>query len=117
MRPPRVRFTVRRMMIAVAVIGLCCFIAERLIHGSEDTVYADGYSEQRFSTIAIGRTKDQVHTVMGAPLRKSRIPAPDGVEIELWQYSESPSGGDYWRRWIWFRNRKVASIDSRFYID
>jgi hypothetical protein len=115
MRLPRVRFTVRRMMMAVAVIGLCCYLAERLIHGFEDTVYADGYSEQRFTTISIGMTTNQVQAIMGAPIRKNSW--VDGGDIELWRYSDSPGDGNCWRRWVFFKNGKVYWIDSRFWLD
>jgi hypothetical protein len=103
------------MMIAVAVIGVCCYLAERLIHSFEDTVYAEGYSEQRFSTISNGMSTNQVETIIGAPISKNSW--IDGGDVELWRYTESPSDGDYWRRWVFFRNGKVYRIDSRFWVD
>jgi hypothetical protein len=115
MRLPRVRFTIRRMMIAVAVVGLCFALAERLIHGFEDTAYADGYSEQKFLNLVIGMTTHEVRSLMGAPIRLSSW--ADGGDVELWEYSVSPSGGNCWRRWVFFRNGRVYEIDCRFWVD
>jgi hypothetical protein len=115
MRGLRLRYTVRQMIVAVAVIGLCCSFIERFLHGFEDTVYAIRYSERRFSSLRIGMTKRQVEAVMGIPIRKNSW--IDGGDVELWRYSESPSDGNYWRRWVFCRDGKVYWIDCRFYWD
>jgi hypothetical protein len=92
MRFPRVRFTMRHMVIWAAVIALCCAAIERLVHGFEDTVYADGYSEPSFLSLKNGMTKPQVRAIMGEPKAKNLW--IDGGEEELWMYSISPTIGD-----------------------
>jgi outer membrane protein assembly factor BamE (lipoprotein component of BamABCDE complex) len=67
---PRVQFTVRQMMVGVAVVALCCTATERLIHGFEDAVYAEAYSESNFLSLQNGMTKRQVQVIMGEPIRK-----------------------------------------------
>jgi hypothetical protein len=114
------RCTVWRMMVAVAVIALCCELLREF--AEEDTVYAKGYSESRFLSLRVGMTKRQVETAMGMPpIRKdfTSFSSPstwvDGGDVQVWQYSESPSDGDYERRWVFFRNGMVDRIDCRFY--
>ena len=115
MRLPSVQFTVRQLMVGVAVIALCCTATERLIHGFQDTVYADGYSEPSFLSLHNVMTNSQVQAIMGEPIRKNSW--NDGGEVDLWMYSVSPSDGNFWRRWVFFRNGLVYWIDCRFYLD
>jgi hypothetical protein len=110
-----VRFTVRRMMAWVAMITLCCWMAERFIHGFEDTVYADGYSDLNFLRLRNGMTLPEVRAIAGEPIRKNSW--VDGGAVELWMYTVSPSDGNFWRRWVFFRDGNVYWIDCCFYWD
>jgi hypothetical protein len=103
------------MMSAVAIIGLCCALAELIYHRFGNTVYANHYSEHKFRSLGIGMTTHDVQAIMGAPNRKDSW--ADRGEIELWRYSESANDGDYWRRWIFFRNGRVCGIDCQYWID
>jgi outer membrane protein assembly factor BamE (lipoprotein component of BamABCDE complex) len=97
------------------MIALCCAVIERLIKGFEDSVYAVGYSEPDFLSLKNGMTKPQVQAIMGDP--KAKNSWIDGGEVELWMYSISPSDGNFWRRWVFFRNGRIYWIDCRFYVD
>jgi hypothetical protein len=66
--------------------------------------------------LRIGMTDHQVKEIIGLPLYKDIVHQPWGTS-ELWRYSESPSGGNYWRRWIEFRDGKVCWIESQFWWD
>ena len=114
-RQLHLRFTIRGMMSAVAIIGLCCALAELIYHRFGNTVYANHYSEHKFRSLGIGMTTHDVQAIMGAPNRKDSW--ADRGEIELWRYSESANDGAYWRRWIFFRNGRVCGIDCQYWID
>jgi hypothetical protein len=109
------RFTVRWMMSGVAALGLCFFLAELVLHRSGSTVYSEQYCENKFLGLRIGMTTNEVQATIGRPLHKNSW--ADAGEIELWQYSESVNDGDYWRRWVFFRDGRISKIDCRFWVD
>lgn len=84
---PRMRLTVRRLMITVAAAGSLSafakflFIENRPIDilmaaisapGGHFTVYANGYSESKFRSLRVGMTARQVEDIMGPPLGRGQ---------------------------------------------
>lgn len=126
MRLPRARFTVRRMMGVVAVLGIVLTMARYVfIEDSPDqllaailfghsTVYARGYNESRCRAIRIGMTDSQVETLVGCPLEHRQAPWP-GCD-DLWLYTWKKSG-NFRRRRVLFRNGEVVQVINDFYVD
>jgi hypothetical protein len=124
MRLPCVRFTVRRMMIAVAVLGAGFTALPWLIYGpslfdvilsgvGHDTAYSATYTEARWRRLYRGMTTSEVEAVIGPPLRKKSWPH----QSEVWMYSMSPGDTHYWKRQVIFRAGKVEGFDGGFYFD
>ena len=115
----RRRFTVWRLMVVVAVIGVhLAFVRLLLLNDPSfglGTIYSQQYSEERFRTIQVGMTTAQVEAVMGPPLRKvsSKIPAD-----EMWYYSDQfNAAGNFWRRWLFLHKGKVLAVIDDFWED
>ena len=94
MRRLRLRFTVRRMMVAVAIAGIVLAFAKTLFIDNRptdilfaaisaleghSTVYAKGYSESKFRATRVGMTVRQVEDIMGPPLERGQWHVPDGA--------------------------------------
>jgi outer membrane protein assembly factor BamE (lipoprotein component of BamABCDE complex) len=126
MRFPRVRLTVRRMMLVVAALGLTLAMARRVfvadwpdqlllsICFGDGTVYAKGYDESRFRAIRIGMTASQVEMLVGPPLpRPSWWP-----EDDVWFYTFfSQQRTSHRMRRVVFRDGKVVEVINAFYVD
>lgn len=114
------RFTVRRMMVAVLLLGFGLGTARCWVRYNFATVYASGYSETQFRRVQIGMTRTKVESILGRPLRNDSI-SQGGSNYETWIYSEPPPSGtigdNYWRRWVIFENGKVSAIVDDYYVD
>ena len=142
MRQPRLRVTVRRMMVTVAVAGIVLAFAKFLFIDNRpidvlaaaisaldghSTVYAEGYSESKFRSLRVGMTARQVEDLMGPPLERSQWQIPsgggpitpgEGILDDLWHYTRAGKArGNYWQREVWFRNGVVYRTDSTYYLD
>jgi hypothetical protein len=110
------RFTVRRLMIAVAWLCVGLSVARGLYY-SFATIYAVGYSESQFRKVHLGMTCQQVGEIMGSPRRKDST-SQRWAGLENWIYSDPPYIADnYWRRWVMFENGKVVAIVDDYYTD
>jgi hypothetical protein len=146
MRRLHLRFRVRRMMVAVAVVGIVLVLAKYLFIdnrpgdilaaaisalGGHYTVYADGYSESKFRSIRVGMTVRQVEEILGPPLVQGQWQVPNGngpitpgigALDDIWYYTR---GGkhvqqgtvSHWKRAVLFRNGVVWGTDSTYYLD
>ena len=142
MRQPRLRVTVRRMMVTVAVAGIILASAKSLFIDNRPsdilmaaisaleghfTVYAKGYSESKFRSLLVGMTARQVEDIMGPPLESGQWQVPggsglitpgEGILDDLWHYTRAGKArGNYWQREVWFRNGVVYCTDSTYYLD
>jgi hypothetical protein len=82
---------------------------------AEDTVYAPGFDERSFRSVAIGDSREAVLERLGEPLERWNA-APNGVET--WSYTASPGTHSYWLRSIRFDDRgRVTKKDAEFYVD
>jgi hypothetical protein len=141
-KSPRMRFTIRRMMVMVAIAALVLvvvktlfidirprdllIVAISLLDGSHSTIYADGYSESSFRSIRVGMPMCEVEVIMGPPLYKGQwivgVPGQpvllDGPRDDYWSYTRAGKvRGDYWQRQVFFRNGIVHSTESSYYMD
>jgi hypothetical protein len=114
------RFTVREMMVAVALLGMGLGTARWWVQYNFATVYALGYSESQFRRVRIGMTAMEVESILGLPIRKVSN-SPLWTLYENWIYSEPPPtgtwGDNYWRRWVMFENGRVAVIVDDYFED
>jgi hypothetical protein len=121
MRLVRARFTIRWLMVTIVCFGIGLSFLRFLYYATFGwTVYSAQYSESGFSTLHVGMTCEEVEATIGRPLEKvgwsgSFYPVAGGDEC--WWYSKSNDDGDYWRKWVIFRNGKVLAIVNQWYID
>jgi hypothetical protein len=81
----------------------------------EGTTWANGFSDEGFSKIRIGMTKEEVLSLAGKPLHD----IDNCDELCIWAYTrqDSPTS-DFDQRWVVFdQNQKVFEIRKSFYID
>lgn len=81
----------------------------------DETKYASGYTQQRFSSVRLGWTKQQVEGVLGKPLWKGVVTSPrySGRRLEEWDYSlKGPMGGHI--RSIYFEKGRVFVLEERW---
>ena len=84
MRLPHRRFTVRAMMISVAVVASLLTIPT-CVHWFEDsTYYANGYSDGNFMSIRHGMQESDVIRILGEPLKVEEV-----TEYIEWIYGPS----------------------------
>src|SRR4051794_19964256 len=101
---------VRRLMVTVAFLGLIMG-AIRFAFTWESfmgtTVYAPGYSEQKFHSVRVGMTPAQVEAILGPPLQRR---AWGGLsDVSFYSYSDTPDDtGNFSRRWVVWKDGKVA---------
>jgi hypothetical protein len=108
---PRVRFTLRRLMAAVAVAGLVSWIT--LGDPFRTTVYAPGYSEDKFQSIRSGMSDSEVIRILGEPLKDD-----PNAGYRFLAYSATTNDGDYPVRRIWLDQAgKVISVESSWHFD
>jgi outer membrane protein assembly factor BamE (lipoprotein component of BamABCDE complex) len=114
MRWPRVRFTVRRIMILIAVIGFALFAVRQTYFAN--TLYSVRYDESRFRQVRAGMTSSEVEALMGPPLEK--VSAPQ-IGVVIWLYTDRlhNRGGDYWKRDVWMEDDKVVNLVNIYYSD
>ena len=146
MRRLHLQFGVRRMMVAVAVVGIVVALAKYLFIdntpvdilaaaiGALDghyTVYADGYDESRFRSIRVGMTVRQVEEILGPPLLKGQWQVPNGSGPiapgvgpldDIWYYTRGgkhvqQGTASHWQKAVLFRHGVVWGTDSTYYID
>jgi outer membrane protein assembly factor BamE (lipoprotein component of BamABCDE complex) len=84
------------MAIGVSGCPGCHFLGH-----PEATTYASGYSEEDFSKVDVGMSKEDVKRLLGPPL--SVVNWDNGRET--WAYSEPSSGGGYQQRNIVFSEK------------
>ena len=126
MQRPRVRFTVRRMMVVVAALGILLTLVRYVfIEDSPDqllaailhphsTAYAPGYNESRFRAVRIGMATSQVERLAGSPLERRPAWWPAGDDLWLYTRGRTSTGR---RRWVVFRKGKVVEVINNFYVD
>jgi hypothetical protein len=115
---PRVRFTARRMMVAIACFGLGLALVRTANQFISNTAYSERYNENRFNSIQPGMTSAEVLTVIGPPLFKTTyadLPGGD-PDREDWGYSEQfDATRNYWRRQVVFKGGKVWYVVNEYW--
>jgi hypothetical protein len=78
-----------------------------------DTRYAAGYSESGWRKLRRGMTTREVEAILGPALKKIHYER----DHEIWSYTDSPRGSDYWRRAVSFRGDVADEFVGGFYLD
>jgi hypothetical protein len=118
---PRIRFTIRWLMVMTVCFGIGLSFLRFLYYATSGwTVYSAQYSESGFSTLYVGMAREEVEATIGRPLEKVgwsgyTYPVADGDVC--WWYCKPNDDGDSWRKWVIFRNGKVLAIVNKWYID
>ncbi len=128
----------RKIGLYIISIGFCCLIVLHFylqdglpgtlfsLVARSDTVYAPGYSDEKFRSVHNGMTEGEVYAIMGKPIEVwtlseghwQRVPFEVVVSDDAqWNYSVSPSDKSYFRRVIQFRDGKVTEKVAEFYLD
>jgi hypothetical protein len=105
------------LFIVVIIVAQYYFVDQLKAYAlGEATVYAKGYSENRFRSIWVGMPMADVFSVMGPPLKW----APWGDYPRVWFYSDQETITDnFWRKWIVVdpKNDRVDVIVDDFWVD
>lgn len=92
--------------------------------GNGDTVWATGYSDNRWRSIHAGMTREEVYAVLGPPLEIRLSPTlfdfdtprqNPGEVVECW--TRTPNNGSYSIRQLVFKGDDVVDKINEFYID
>ena len=119
----------KRIWILIVLAILCLLIGCRLyrnyypldglsgmIWGSilwEDTVYAQGYTEQGFCHVNVGMSEQQVYDLVGAPL-DTWTNMDSSVSM---RWSKSPGDTNFRCRVLEFVNGIVKEKHAEYYVD
>lgn len=81
-------------------------------------LWAEGFSEERFSKVKVGMFANEVEALLGKPLNV--WPAKNGFTW-LYSWQDTPTA-DYDRRWVSFKTSdlhsgKVIDVSHEFFID
>jgi len=91
---------------------------------SDDTVWADGYSDDAFRSVRIGMTRAEVYGLLGPPLEvRQTLGTFDfdtqrqnaGEVVECW--TRTPNNSDYRVRQIVFMGNLVVDKPTMLYLD
>ena len=114
----------RRIRIAAAVALLCTAALPLVLFDGwpdplaaivfgDDTEFAPGYTTLGFLRIRQGMSSDEVVRCIGEPLRRY----PDNAGGERWFWTRSPHDSSYRIRAVLFRDGRVVTRESEFYVD
>ncbi len=110
-----VLFGIKMAIPKIRLDGYSGLLFERTSRGSENTRYAPGYTDDKFLSIRKGMTVEEVHDILGAPIRRYVEDHP--IETHYLLYSDSPTSEDYRIRSISIQNDEVVHIRSSYYLD
>jgi hypothetical protein len=114
MQAARVRFSLRLLMVVIAVIGLAMFAVRQMFFSNP--VYSAGDDESRFRRVSVAMTSSEVEGLLGPLLRT--IPWWPDRDVVCWEYSaKRKGGGNYWRRDVFMKEGKVVEVMSWYEID
>lgn len=109
---PRIRLSVRTVMLMVVLSGTMIFLLRGCILHPDNTIYADNYSEIGFRQIRAGMTSNEVNVLIGAPLRK----APYTGGTSVWHYTDQYNRTrSFWRRWLVIGNDRVEEVVNDYF--
>ena len=81
----------------------------------EETVWTKGFTEEKFNSIKMGMTKDEVIKILGLPLNDINDCLPGCMWVYTWH---SRGNADFDQRWIGFNeNDQVNEKRKSFFID
>jgi hypothetical protein len=113
----RSQFPEAELKITGAIVGffvalLLVLTVPRMI--MQSTVYAPGYSWQKFGSIRQGMTPIQVEAVLGPPLKRVSWGGFSDVSF----YSDQKTITDnFWRQWVVWKDGKVDFVISDYWDD
>ena len=113
----------KHVVFALAFIAIGCTLAIIFVfYGRIDTIYAAGYTENRYNQLAEGTDKRDVLLALGEPLHRARASAGSSIVpwCEAWVYSQQGADkrANFYARIIQFDcEGKVTGKESYLYVD
>lgn len=92
----------------IIIICICIWVVFVIVVDSGDTIYAPGFTEERFQYISIGLSMEEVENRLGKPLDTY------GYDL-VWSYTDmNPGGGGRYRNRevIFDKHHRVSRIVS-----
>jgi len=86
------------------------------IVSDDDTVWADGYSNEAFRAVHVGMKRDAVWRLLGPPLVAKGVD-DNGDEYHLESWTLTPHDSNYHRREIKYDGDTVREKIGEYYID
>lgn len=82
------------------------------------TLWADGFSEEKFAKVTLGMPMSEVERLLGRPLKEWCGPEDDKTGCTwLYSWQDTPTA-DYDRRWVSFNaSGRVDELRHDFFID
>lgn len=113
----------KRSFAGLFVVGLLMMVHIALLEGLDglwyqflserpSTVFAAGYTDGLFRSIATGMNSDDVRKILGAPL----LVYPPENGCEQWWYSKKANTRSYHMRTITICGGRVAKKNAEFYL-
>jgi hypothetical protein len=133
MEKSKLRFRLRDALIFTALLSAALLAyrswpldgIEGIVFGfADDTVWADGYSDNLWHEVRLGIKRDEVYALLGEPLdiRTTRTPFDfdtlrqgPGEIVECW--TRTPNNSSYHVRQIAFKGDLVVAKENQFYFD
>ena len=115
------RFKLKSLLLFVAAVSIALtayrwwpidgVISNLLaIRSEEDTVWADGYTDEAWRSVRIDMKRDEVYALLGLPLVKD---IDGGNAHECW--TRSPADTDFFQRSLQFKGDTVICKWNRFF--
>jgi hypothetical protein len=134
MRRNNFRFRLQSLLLFTAVVAIALvgyrlwpldgWMGSLFSRVGDDTVWADGYSDNRWRSVYVGMKRDDVYELLGSPLEVQPNPklfgfdAPrqcPGEVVERW--TRTPNNDSYSIRQLVFKGDVVVDKINIFYTD
>ena len=129
------RFRLRSLFLAAALVAvICALVRWSQLDGfggaifslllPDDTLWADGYSDDSFLAVRIGMERSEVYALLGKPLEVRPSPTMFefdarrhnlGEVLECW--TQTPNNSHFHVRQVVFKGDTVVHKSSGFYVD
>ena len=108
----------KTILISILIVLIIAFIFA-IIFGSkvwflltENTIYAQGYFEERFNLVRMGDSEDKVNELLPVPIKQAKYKT-----LLIYSYSIPEGNSNYKRRQIVLENGVVVEIRKEDYYD
>jgi len=108
-------YFIKLLVPKLRIDGYYSLLCELTSTDSENTRYAEDYTDKKFLSLKNGMTESQVIGVIGKPISIWNNSKIKGEYILM--YSESPTGQDYRMRKVMIKDSIVVNVFGFYYND